>query len=223
MVETLGRVQTPVLALAGGADALSPRDLIDEARRRAPGSEWVVYRNAGARFFDESAGEYDREAAEDLIRRTGQQGVPVIVAGREAIVGFARGRLESVLSRAVPPRTGLGAKVAAAETIGRKRRVALPPGAFVGRVKPGSPAEKVDLREGDVILALGGTVVNGPSAVEEALAALPRGVPAEIVWWCEGRTHQGQARFDWTPHGKMLLGRQFIPVLTRPEGGSPDR
>lgn len=138
----------------------------------------------------------DRQAAEEMIRRSGQQGVPVIVAGREVIVGFDRGRLESLLSRAAPPRSGLGAAVAGAESIARRRGVALPPGAYVGRVRAGTPAETAGLRGGDVILSLGGTAVRDASALEQVLAALPRRVPVDIVWWREGRTLQGHVRLD---------------------------
>ena len=39
----------------------------------------------------------DREAREELVRRTGQMAVPVILVDDEVIVGFDRARLERLL------------------------------------------------------------------------------------------------------------------------------
>jgi glutaredoxin len=39
----------------------------------------------------------DREAREELVRRTGQMAVPVILVDDEVIVGFDRARLEYLL------------------------------------------------------------------------------------------------------------------------------
>lgn len=39
----------------------------------------------------------DREAQEELVRRTGQMAVPVILVDDEVIVGFDRARLEHLL------------------------------------------------------------------------------------------------------------------------------
>ena len=39
----------------------------------------------------------DAEAREELLRRTGQMAVPVILVDDEVVVGFDRGRLERLL------------------------------------------------------------------------------------------------------------------------------
>ena len=39
----------------------------------------------------------DQEAREELVRRTGQMAVPVILVDDEVVVGFDRGRLERLL------------------------------------------------------------------------------------------------------------------------------
>ena len=39
----------------------------------------------------------DKRAARDIVRRTGQQGVPVILIGSQAIVGFNKSRIDSLL------------------------------------------------------------------------------------------------------------------------------
>jgi glutaredoxin 3 len=39
----------------------------------------------------------DKRAAQDIVRRTGQQGVPVILIGSQAIVGFNKSRIDRLL------------------------------------------------------------------------------------------------------------------------------
>ena len=39
----------------------------------------------------------DQEAREELVRRTGQMAVPVILVDEEVVVGFDKGRLEQLL------------------------------------------------------------------------------------------------------------------------------
>src|SRR5436190_8399803 len=49
--------------------------------------------------FQEKNLEIDRAAAQEVMRRSGQMGVPVITAGDEVIVGFDRDRLERLAAR----------------------------------------------------------------------------------------------------------------------------
>jgi hypothetical protein len=65
-------------------------------------------------------------------------GVPVITVDDEVVVGFDRPRLEQILARRQKKRPVLGAEVASAIAIGRKRGLDLPAGAYVGGVTPGS-------------------------------------------------------------------------------------
>lgn len=115
-----------------------------------------------------------------MIRRSGQQGVPVTVIGDEVVVGFDRPRLERILAsmsaRQTPsasstPRRSLGAKVADAG------RYALPggtavQGAYVGGVNTGSPAEAAGLKVGDVIVAVDGKPVRSVDDLAQTLARL---------------------------------------------------
>jgi glutaredoxin 3 len=137
--------------------------------------------------YTEKLVDVDRAAAIEMIRRSGQQGVPVTVIGDHVIVGFDRPRLERVIAQmrarpAAAARTGqngrrpLGARVADAS------RYALPGGtmvrgAYVGGVNPGSPAEAAGLKAGDVITAVGETPVG---SVDDLTAALSKQGPGPV-------------------------------------------
>ncbi len=51
--------------------------------------------------FKEINVEHDQQAAHDLVKKTGQTGVPVIKIGSRWIVGFDRDRIEKELGRRV--------------------------------------------------------------------------------------------------------------------------
>ncbi len=53
-------------------------------------------REKGVRFKDVDVSR-DRRAAEDMVRMTGQTGVPVILIGSRAIVGFDKNRIDKYL------------------------------------------------------------------------------------------------------------------------------
>lgn len=127
-----------------------------------------------------------------MLQRSGQQGVPVIVIDDQVVVGFDRRRLEEILARPRGVRPLLGARVAGSEGMARRLGRSLPAGAYVGQVKAGSPAERVGLQEGDVILALGDVAVRGPGDLERALASLSTGQAAGIVWWRQGQRLTGR-------------------------------
>jgi glutaredoxin 3 len=99
--------------------------------------------------FVEKDVSVDQAAAMDMVRRTGQQGVPVIEINGQFVVGFNRPQLEHLLRQA--PRPMLGVSVADASrhasTVGQ--------GAFVGKIRPGSPAQRAGLKQGDVITQIG--------------------------------------------------------------------
>lgn len=85
----------------------------------------------------------DPAAAQEVVRRSGQMGVPVITVGSEVIVGFDRPRLERIAAQVTRPRLGLRVRDGAS-------------GIEIDAVHPGSLGEQVGLRPGDVIEALDG-------------------------------------------------------------------
>ena len=116
----------------------------------------------------------DRAAAMEMIRASGQTGVPVTIIGDHVVVGFDRPRLQQIVAAmpAAPPPTNarkpLGARVADA------RRYAMPggtsvEGAYVGGVNLGSPAELAGLKAGDVITAVESSPVRSVDDLATAL------------------------------------------------------
>ncbi len=135
----------------------------------------------------------DPGAAAEMIRRSGQHGVPVLVVGDQVIVGFDRPRLEQALARMAARRVRLGAHVAASRSLAGGEQ--FPPGAYVGRVALGSPAEAAGLRAGDVIIRLAGIPIRGPKDIEEVLSRVVPGQTVEVLWIRQGQEMRGRLQF----------------------------
>lgn len=124
----------------------------------------------------------DRAAAIEMIRRSGQNGVPVTVIGDEVVVGFNRPKLERIVaslkaaaaqaggSDGSTKRKSLGAKVADASRYALQGGIAMQ-GAYVGGVNPGSPAEAAGLKAGDVITAVDHASIASVDELSKALAS----------------------------------------------------
>ncbi|MFC1913338.1 glutaredoxin domain-containing protein [Chloroflexota bacterium] len=91
----------------------------------------------------------DRNAAQELVSKTGQMGVPVIIIDGQAIVGFDRNQLEQAVSQRQRP--SFGVMVADASKISAREGTGITLGAYVGKVRPGSLAEKLGLATGNII------------------------------------------------------------------------
>ncbi len=146
------------------------------------------------KFFSQKGIKYqekdvsrDHAAAVEMIQRSGQQGVPVIAIDGETVVGFDRGRLEQILSQPPRPRVSLGATVAGAEAMARKKGILMPPGAYIGKVNAGSAAEKAGLHEGDVVVSLNGVDIRGSGDLQRVLSSLNPGQVVDLVFWRNGR------------------------------------
>jgi len=113
--------------------------------------------------FDVKDVSVNRAAAEEMVRRSGQQGVPVIATEDEVILGFDQGKLAKLAQKyAGPKRAPLGLLGADAEEY-LKRRPELAEklggtvmGVYVGDLRPGSVAEKAGLQRGDIVQAAAG-------------------------------------------------------------------
>ena len=133
----------------------------------------------------------DRQAAMEMVRLSGQQGVPVIAIDGQVVVGFDQPRLTQLL-KASKPR--LGAAVADAASMTRKKAGVPGSGAYVGKVRPGSPAERAGLRPGDVITALGGQPIIVAGDVEKLVSQMPKGRDVSLSYVRAGREHDTLVR-----------------------------
>jgi S1-C subfamily serine protease len=134
----------------------------------------------------------DRQAGLEMVRRTGQQGVPVIAIDDQYIVGFDKPRIERALAVATARKPSLGASIADAAGV-RLRREGVPErGAYVGRVRPGSAAARAGLASGDVIVELGGRPVATAADVETALAVHEPGSTLRLTYLRDGKLHAAE-------------------------------
>jgi S1-C subfamily serine protease len=123
----------------------------------------------------------------EMIRRSGQQGVPVITTDDDVIVGFDQVRLAKIADRfAGPKRPPLGLLAANTESyIARHPEAAsaVPPGTkgvYVGEVRPDSVAERAGLRPGDILIGLAGKRIRDMSMLDQMVDTLKAGDRAEI-------------------------------------------
>jgi serine protease Do len=83
------------------------------------------------------------------------------------------------------------------------------PGVVVYQVQPGSAAEKVGLRKGDVITALNGTPVNDPNAFRNTIAGTPPGTEITLTVKRIGREQQVRATLgEFTPQAEQQREEQ---------------
>lgn len=128
-----------------------------------------------------------------MIRLSGQQGVPVITIDDQVVVGFDRRRLEELLAQEATAKVELGATVADAAS-----RVRMDPpqggteylGAYVGRVKRGSLADKAGLKARDVIVELNGQAVRNSADLARIMASLYPGLRPKLVYIRQGQRVQ---------------------------------
>src|SRR5450830_867846 len=104
----------------------------------------------GVRYDDIDVSR-DPVAASEMVRRSGQRGVPVITVDKQVVVGFDPQKLETLLSKAAQKRPSVGMAIADASKIALKSGGIPVFGAYVGKVAPVSPAAREGMRVGDII------------------------------------------------------------------------
>jgi glutaredoxin 3 len=111
----------------------------------------------------------DHAGAQEMVRRSGQKGVPVITVGDQVVVGFDARRLEMLVQSAVQRRVSMGLSVAdAAPRVGM-------PGAYVGRVAPSSPGARAGIQVGDIILEANQKPIRSAADLEALASELSAG------------------------------------------------
>lgn len=137
-----------------------------------------------------------------MIRRSGQQGVPVVTAGDDVVVGFDQAKLSKIAERfAGPRRPPLGLLGADAEQYLAKHpeaAAALPPGVkgvYVGEVRSKSVAEDAGLRSGDVVQTVAGKRVRNITTLNQLIDTLAVGDKVSVTY-LRG-TVEGTAQFQF--------------------------
>jgi S1-C subfamily serine protease len=137
----------------------------------------------------------DRQAAAEMVRLSGQQGVPVVLIDGQVVVGFNRSLIDQLLARRATQPLMLGTAIADAGRIAAKKGLQLPDGAYVGRVNPGSVAALAGLRPGDVITRLAGQAVRTDQDVDRIMANVRPGQTVALLAWRNGQTIRMTVRF----------------------------
>jgi glutaredoxin 3 len=143
----------------------------------------------GVPFTEKDVSQDPKAAAE--LQQLGQRGVPVIMVDGHMVVGFDRPQLERLLARSTATsgaqRPRLGASIADAA---QHAPPGSPPGAYVGRVRPGSAAARAGLQPGDIIVELAGQAVGSAADVEQILSRLGSQYPVPVRIYRSGRTYE---------------------------------
>jgi S1-C subfamily serine protease len=155
--------------------------------------EFLSQKGIGFKEYDVSR---DRVAAQELVNRTGQMGVPVTIIDGQTIIGFDRAQLEQVFSqeqgRQRPP---FGAAIADASKITARQGVGITLGAYVGKVRPGSLAERVGLAQGDIITEVNVQPIANADSLEHALSKLNKGSRISLVFLRDNKTFRTEGTF----------------------------
>jgi S1-C subfamily serine protease len=138
----------------------------------------------------------DRAAAEEMVQKTGQMGVPVTIVDGQTIIGFNQPQIEQALSQSqASQRPSFGAAIADASKITAKMGTGIKSGAYIGSVKPGSVAERLNLKQGDIITELNKQTITSTDDLANALARLSQGSRLILVFLRGTETHSAEGVF----------------------------
>jgi len=146
----------------------------------------------GVPFVDVDVAK-DYNAAMEMIRISGQQGVPVTVADGEVILGFDQAKFAKLVAKfSGPKRPPLGILAADAEEYLRKhpdKAEKVPEGTkgiYIGKIRPQTVAERAGLLPGDVITSFAGKRVRNMAALDQMVETLKAGDKATARFLRDG-------------------------------------
>jgi serine protease Do len=137
-----------------------------------------------------------------MIKLSGQQGVPVIAADGDVILGFDQARLKRLADKygaaKRPPLGVLGAN--AEEYLARHPETAEQApagikGVYVGKVRPDTVGERAGLNPGDIVTGLAGKRVRTMADLDRMIDALKAGDKATVRYVRKGEEHSAQLQF----------------------------
>jgi glutaredoxin 3 len=152
--------------------------------------------------FTEKDVARDYEAAMEMIKRSGQQGVPVVTTEKDTIVGFDQARLARIVDEyGRPKRAPLGLLAADAEQYFERHPEAAADfpegtrGVYVGVVRPNSVAERSGVRPGDVITSVAGKRVRNMSSLDQLIDTLKAGEKISVKYLRKGESNESTFQF----------------------------
>jgi len=132
-------------------------------------------REKGIQFIEKDVSR-DSTAANEMVGRSGQMGVPVIIVDDEVVVGFDRERLDYLLSKGVMSKPfSFGIRVADAVSAAPKMDLGPIEGAYVGGVASGSVGERAGIKEGDIITEVNFQPVRNAEELQKVISGLEAG------------------------------------------------
>ncbi len=143
--------------------------------------------------YNERDVSQDTAAAAEMVRLSGQRGVPVTVVDGTVVVGFDRRHLEQLIGQAQRPH--LGAAVTDASSMAPPGQAEVVEGAYIGRLRAGSPAAQAGLQVGDVITAIGGHSVRSAFDLESIIARIKPGQMVSVRVHRVNLEHEVKIRF----------------------------
>lgn len=152
--------------------------------------------------FEEKDVSADYNAAMEMVRRSGQQGVPVVTTEDEVILGFDQVRLARLVEKfSGPKRPALGLLAADAEQyLARHPEEASRypegiKGIFVGDVRPNSVAAASGVRRGDVIQAVANKRVRNMHGLDQLINTLKAGESVVVRFVRDGEDQNTTFQF----------------------------
>ena len=135
----------------------------------------------------------DYQAAMEMIRVSGKQGVPVTVSNGDAILGFDQQKFAKLAAKfAGPKRPPLGILAADAEDYLAKppeKAEKVPPGTkgvYIGKVRRKTVAARHNLKPGDIITSFAGKRVRTMAALDQMVDTLKAGDKATVKFIRDG-------------------------------------
>lgn len=152
-------------------------------------------------FVDKNVAQ-DRMAAVEMVRRSGQQGVPVVATDEEVIVGFDQVRLARIAKRfAAPKRPPFGVMAAnvsdyfASHPEAAAAAPGVTTGVYVGKVRPGTVAANAGLQTGDVIVGFAGKRVRDLHGLDKLVESVSAGDEVSVTFYRAGSEERRQLTF----------------------------
>ena len=146
------------------------------------------YLNQRSIPFVEHDVSQDPYRATEMVRLSGQQGVPVSIVDGQVVLGADIPQINQLLAQRATRSPKLGVSIADASRIAAKKGVQLPDGAYVGRVNAASPVDLAGLQPGDVIVQLAGEPVRTEQDVHRIGASLRYDQTIDLLAWRNGQT-----------------------------------